>query len=55
MRNISEQISRMRSKGVEPEIIYMSPDLYNRLGRPHKFFGVMVDCDNRIKTGFEVR
>lgn len=55
MRNIAEQISRMRSKGVEPEIIYMSPNLYKWIGRPHKFCGVMVDCDNRLKTGFEVR
>ena len=52
---IAEHIRRMRSKGVEPEIIYMSETLYKDLGRPYKLSGIPVDYDNRLHSGFEVR
>lgn len=50
-----EQIKRMRRKGVEPEVIYMSYELYTQMGKPRRFNGIYVDCDNRLDKGFEVR
>jgi hypothetical protein len=54
-RQILEQIHRMRDKRVEPETVTLSPELHSRMGRPHRIGGVCVDCDGRIKNGFEVR
>ena len=52
---IREQIKRMRRKGVEPEVVYMAHDLWDKLGRPHSFFGVYCCENDRILGRFEVR
>lgn len=50
-----EQIRRMRLKGVEPETVTVCYEIYKALGKPRTFSGVYVDCDSRMKDGFEVR
>lgn len=52
---IQEQIQHMRTKGVEPELISMSKDMHRALGKPLKLYGVDVDCDDKMRVGFEVR
>lgn len=52
---IREQIKRMRSKCVEPEYIYVCPELYKQLGKPRYLCGIPIDCDSRLTSGFEVR
>lgn len=52
---IVEQIQRMRSKRVEPERVIVSRRVYALLGSPSHISGVVVDCDDMAKGGFEVR
>ena len=52
---IREQIQRMRSKGVEPEIVYMCDDLWQTLGQPCKFANVCCMESDQILGRFEVR
>jgi hypothetical protein len=52
---INEQIKRMRSKGVEPEVVYMTHDLWVQLGRPRTFNGVYCCVSDRVLGRFEVR
>ena len=52
---IREQIKRMRHKGIEPEVVYMCHELWDKLGRPRVFFGVECCENERILGRFEVR
>ena len=52
---IREQIKRMRTKGFEPEIVYMCYELWDDIGRKDKFFGVVCCPSDRILGRFEVR
>ena len=52
---IRSQIRRMRSKGVEPEVVYMVYDLWVELGRPRTLFGVHCCESDGILGRFEVR
>ena len=52
---INEQINRMRSKGVEPEVVYMCYGLWDSIGRKGKFAGVPICLDYDILGRFEVR
>lgn len=54
-QSIQEHISRMRAHRVEPELIVMCCECWDRLGKPRRFMGVPVDCDRRMRSGFEVR
>ena len=52
---IRSQIRRMRSKGVEPEVVYMEYDLWVQLGKPRRFMGVYCCESCGISGRFEVR
>ena len=52
---IREQIKRMRTKGIEPDVIYMCYELWDSMGRKGKFAGVCVSPDSQIQGRFEVR
>ena len=52
---IREQIKRMRVKGVEPNYVIMCYDLWDSLGRPHRFSGVECYPDDGMLGRFEVR
>ena len=52
---IREHICRMRSHCVEPELVLMSYECWDSLGKPKSFCGVPVDCDKHMRIGFEVR
>ena len=52
---IREQIKRMRTKGVEPNYVIMCYDLWDSLGRPHRFSRVECYPDDGVLGRFEVR
>ena len=52
---IREHITRMRTKGIEPDVIYMCYELWDSIGRKGKFAGVCVSPDSQIQGRFEVR
>ena len=52
---IREQIKRMRVKGVEPDHVIMCYELWDSLGRPHRFSGVECYPDDGVLGRFEVR
>ena len=45
---IREQIKRMRTKGVEPNYVIMCYDLWDSLGRPHRFSGAGIVTGKQI-------
>ena len=52
---IKEHIKRMRTKGVEPEIVYIKPEFWDSLGKPRAVAGVCFCESDRILGKFEVR
>ena len=52
---IREQIKRMRVKGVEPNYVIMCYELWDSLGRPHRFSRVECYPDDGVLGRFEVR
>ena len=52
---IREQIKRMRVKGVEPDHVIMCYELWDSLGRPHRFSRVECYPDDGVLGRFEVR
>ena len=52
---IREQIKRMRTKGFEPETVYLCYELWDDIGRKDKFFGVCCCPSDKILGRFEVR
>ena len=52
---IREQIKRMRTKGVEPNHVIMCYELWDSLGRPHRFARVECYPDDGVLGRFEVR
>ena len=52
---IREQIKRMRTKGVEPEFVYIQPEFWESLGKPRSIAGVCFFESDRILGKFEVR
>ncbi len=52
---IREQIKRMRVKGVEPGHVIMCYELWDSLGRPHRFSRVECYPDDGVLGRFEVR
>lgn len=52
---IREQIKRMRTKGIEPDCIYMCYELWDSMNRPRKFCGISVAPSERLIGRFEVR
>lgn len=52
---IREQIKHMRSKGVEPEVVYIQHELWVTLGSPCFIAGVCLCESDRILGKFEVR
>ena len=52
---IREQIKRMRTKGVEPDHVIMCYELWDSLGRPHRFSRVECYPDDGVLGRFEVR
>jgi hypothetical protein len=52
---IREQIRRMRSKGVEPEYVAVSYEVWEDIGKVRSISGVYCYPDNGINVRFEVR
>lgn len=48
-------IRQMRKKGVEPEIVYITPRLSHHLNRPQEISGVKVVVETGLGCECEVR
>ena len=54
-KRIREQIKHMRTKGIEPDTVYMCYELWDSMNRPRMFAGVYVSPSDRLLGKFEVR
>lgn len=55
LRDIREQVRRMRGAYVEPSAVYLDREVYGALGRPQRICGVQAECDDGANTRWAVR